>query len=347
MKEERNESYNIFVYGDGDFFAVDSEESVGHFMENMPEFISYISAFKCQKCGQIIAYSGEAELVETEEREMGKEHFYHEENSLECPKCKQELTIEVDFDEYAGSWFFEDESKGVEGVKVDGLEWLAEEHFKTETLRGEKEALQGVTSMLTSRVNDLIKQAKERRMYVLIVEGKDDRAVWEQFLLKEGVPIDDVDISVYGDGGASEAIRLASLFRGKKMRFIPHKLVIDSDGKMETILDGLKKKQIDDKRYHVLEEKEIESYLLDEQAIGQIISVEPERVKGFNDRLKGAAGKERLEKIFFEFTKTKPNDIVKGMIARAMKATPKEISSIIKEIQDSLKTDEIEDTDNY
>lgn len=347
MNKKKNESYEIYIFGAGHFFALDSEESVGYCIEDMPEFLSYISAFECQKCEQIIAYSGEAELVETDEREMGKEYFYHEENLFECPKCKQELTIEVDFNEYAGSWFFEDDNEGADGVKVDGLEWLAEEHFRSEMLRGEKEKLEGVASMLTSRVKDLIKQTNERRMYVLIVEGKDDRAVWDQFLLKEGVPLEDVDISVYGDGGASEAIRLASLFRGKKLRLIPHKLVIDSDGKMDAILDGLKKKQIDKKRYHVLEEKEIESYILDEEAIGQIISVEPDKVKRFNDCLKGAAGKERLERIFAEFTKSKPDDLVKGLVARAMKVTPKEIFSIIKEIRDSLETNETDDMENY
>jgi hypothetical protein len=301
-------------------------------MENMPESLSYITAFRCQKCGHVIAYFGEAELTETHERQMGDEHFYDEENWFTCSERKETLKIYVQFIEYATGWFFNDDHKGVEGISVDGLEWLVEEYFKSKMWRTEKEKLEGVASRLTSRIDDLIKEANEKRVYVLIVEGKEDLVVWEQFLLKEGVSLQDVDISIYGDGGASQAINLATFFRGRKMRLIPHKLVIDSDGKTQDILEGLKKKQIDKEYYHVLERKEIESYLLDEEAIGQIISVEPKKVKEFNDSLKGAQGKEKLDKIFVEFTKRKPDDGAKGLIARAMKQTPEEILSIIREI---------------
>jgi hypothetical protein len=332
---KQKDSHEIYVFDNSHFFALNLEESIGYGISDLPELFKWISAYKCEKCGHIMALSGEAELVEREEREMGPHDFYHDENTLECPQCKNAMNIEIEFDHYAMGWSCSEDLSGVEGVIIDGLEWLAEGYYKSERTLREKEELEGTASLLTSRLNDLLEKARQNRMYVLIVEGEDDRAIWEQFLLKEGVSLELIDIPLYEDGGMGEAIKKASMFRGKKLRLIPHKLIIDSDNDVKSAVERLEEKKIEQKNYCILKEKEIESYLLDEEAIARVLSVDVQLVRNFNADLKGAAGKERLDKIFINFTTRKPNAQAKALVARAIE-TPEEIMSVVREIRNSL-----------
>lgn len=333
-------SHRIYIFDDENFLVLDPEESVGYSVPDKPHFFTWVSAYKCQKCGQIMILSGDAELVGTDEREMGKEYFYHDENYLDCPQCKQKIAIEIGFSEYATGWFCEEDNSGIDEIGIDGLEWLAEEYFNSIKALREKEALEGVGSRLTHQLKELVEIVEKKRMYVLIVEGKDDRAIWEQFLLKEGIPLDLVDIPVYGEGGLNEAVKLATVFRLKRLKMVPHKLMLDSDNDIKSTIEKLEKNGIEKSDYHILKEKEIESYIIDEDAIARVVSVNVEEIRAFNEKLKGAIGKERLEKIVAHFTGHPPNSQAKGLIARALQKIPQEIMSILEEIRASLMKEE-------
>lgn len=329
-------SHEIYIFDDELFFALDPEESIGCSISERPEYFTWISAYKCQSCGRIMILSGDAALVETEEREMGLEYFYHGDDTLDCPQCKKEIMVEIEFSEYAMGWICDESNSGVDGITIDGLDGLAEKYFNSEKALREKEALEGVKSMLRDRLEELVELVEKKRMYVLIVEGKDDRAIWEQFILKKGIPLDCIDIPVYGEGGMNEAVKLASLFRGKKLRMVPHKVILDSDSDIKSATKKLQEKGIDKSDYYILKEKEIESYLIDTEAIARVLTVEIGELIAFNKKLSGAIGKERLEKIVKHFTGRPPDSQLKGLVARALKEIPEEIMNILEEIRSSL-----------
>ena len=59
---------------------------------------------KCSKCGHIITIDCSDlpfEVVETEQREMGVEKTYSADYEIECPKCKNEISIKYDVWEYS------------------------------------------------------------------------------------------------------------------------------------------------------------------------------------------------------------------------------------------------------
>jgi len=334
-------SHEVYIFDNEHFLALDLKESIGYGISEPPEFFTWVSAYKCQKCGQIIILSGDAGLDEKEEREMGFEYFYHGEDMLDCPQCHKEITVEVDFSEYAMGWICDESNSGVDGIAIDGLDWLARQYFNSERALREKEELEGTASMLTHQLTQLVELIKEKSMYVLMVEGKDDRAVWEQFLLRGNIPLDCVDIPVYGEGGLDEAVKMAAMFRGKKLKNIPHKLILDSDNDIKSATEKLEKKGIDKRDYCILKEKEIESYLLDEEAIARVLTVEIDELRAFNKGLKGGMGKERFEKIIAHFTGRPPDSPVKGLITRALGKIPEEIMSILEEIRSSLKKEDV------
>jgi hypothetical protein len=333
--------HQAFLHSGKDFLVLNTKDSLGYPTEEIGESFDWVSAYKCTNCGSVFLFSGTAELSEIDnERQMGPEKYYSDTEFFNCSKCNQKISIDVFFNEYATCWIFVEEISGVEGENIEGLEDLLEEYYKFKLASKEKGKLENRKKELENTVNNLLELIESHelrnRIYVLIVEGDDDRAIWEQFLRREEVPLECIDIVRLGKGGKSEAIKLAETFRANKLRLIPHKLVIDSDNNLEGILQELKAANLNPDSYHVLKEKEIESYLLEAEAIAKVINEKPEAIRIFLTRLKGGSGKETLDKVFLEYVGHKPDSLAKGLIAKALKKTPYEFKSIIEELEQVL-----------
>jgi hypothetical protein len=217
-------------------------------------------------------------------------------------------------------------------VAIGGLEELVSEYWNrgNKCLETEKTA-----DILRLRLDAFVKHTEKHKMFVLIVEGKDDQSVWQQFLMRESISRMEVEIVSFGDGGINEAIKLATVFKGPKLQNVPNILVIDSDNKLAEKIAKLKEKGI--KNYYVLKQKEVDSYLLDNRALAKILSVSVEEVQACADEIK-SQGKEKLENIFKHFTGRTPISEIKGLIARALDDIPPEFLEIIGIIRTALNT---------
>lgn len=328
---------------EGYCLSLNEKESAGLVFFEKPEYIDWISACRCKGCGQIITLFGAVEFDHTEKREMGPQYFYYDQNYSNCPNCGQDIDTDLMLTEYAYCWDYELDLSGAESILVEGLKSLAERQAKLESRTLETETLEKRMARLKDRIKQLKKQSESKNMYVLIVEGKDDQVVWEQFLLQENTPIHSIEILKYGDGGLDEAIKAAVMFRGRKLKMIPHKLIIDSDNNLEIAKKKLEKRGISESDFHILQKKEIDAYLLDQEAISQVLSINAEELEEFCGQLKGVKGKETLEAIGNHFIGRPLDSQSKGLIARAMKNTPEEIHSIISEIRAKVQEFDIEE----
>lgn len=330
----------IYFIAEGSCLALNEKESVGYVFDPKPEYFEWISACKCSRCNQIIILNGDVFYDHAEDREMGPEYWYFDTQYLNCPNCGQDIYVDLILTEYAYAWDCELELSGAEEIWIDGLKELAEMTAHLDRISLEKETLERETETLKEKIRRIRDHAEIGNIFILIVEGKDDRVVWEQFLKRESVPIDSIDILTYGGGGIDEAIKLASIFRGKVLKRIPHMLIIDSDNKIEGIKNKLKKYGIHEGNVHILREKEIDAYLLDEEAIARVLSIDTQKLKEFIERSKIAPGKELLDAIGKEFIGHPLDSQTKGLIARAVKKIPEEIHHIISEIKGALSSKE-------
>lgn len=158
----------------------------------------------------------------------------------------------------------------------------------TGKLRGHLMKTKKTAKVSRACLDAFTKYVQKHKMFVLIVEGKDDQAVWRQFLIKEYIPLTDVEIVGLGQGGIDEAIKLAVVFRGAKLQNVPNLHIIDSDNALEKTTE-LKAKGI--QNYVVLGEKEIDSYLLDYEALAKILSVSVKDVQDYGESLKNRGRK--------------------------------------------------------
>lgn len=167
------------------------------------------------------------------------------------------------------------------------------------------------------------------------VEGRDDSAIWTQLLTRSRIDTDRVDIVTYGEGGKSEAVKAAKIFRSKLLKNIPHKVIIDSDSDYEKTTNELRNAGVADSDSHVLRKKEIESYLLDSEAIAIVLNDKAARVSVIMKSLKGE-GKEKLERLFRALNGPPLDASVKGLIARALPSVPAELMGVVDEVRLSL-----------
>jgi len=330
------ENSEVHLFHENDFLSLEMglNYTQWHVVEELPDFFTSVSAHRCKKCDQTLIVIGEASFEETDQREMGPEYYYYIHQDLTCPKCGQDAEVGIQITYYAHCWDIDSDNIGVEDVWIEGLDWLAEKYWELERISAEKETL---TRKLERQAEEALRLSERSNFYVLIVEGKDDVAVWEQFLSNREIPLDNVQIEKYGEGGLNEAIKAAKLFSGKKLKLIPHKLILDSDNDPKSVLKTLKENGIKKEHFHILERKEIDSYLLDEQAISDVLSIKKEDLEDFTKNLK-LKGKARLEAIFQQFMGHPPDPQTKGLIVRAMKKIPDEIMSIIWEIESNLES---------
>jgi len=333
----------IYFIAEGYCLVLNEKESVGHVFSKEPEYFEWISACRCNKCGQIIIIFGDAQFDHAKEREMGPEYWYFDTQYYNCPNCGQSIIADLILTQYAYIWDCELDLSGAEKIHLEGLRELAEIKAHYESILSEKRTLEQRILILQNRIQQIKDRAESIKIYVLIVEGKDDQVIWEQFLKREGAPMDSIEILTYGKGGIDEAIKAATMFRGRVLRKIPHKLIIDSDNNIKEVESKLKKHGIRRDNFHILKEKEIEAYLLDEEAIARVLSIDITELKEFIKKLKGARGKEKLDAIGNRFIGHPPNSQTKGLIARAIKEVPEEIRSIISEIIKVLSSEIMEE----
>jgi len=156
----------------------------------------------------------------------------------------------------------------------------------------------GASQMLVSA-----KGAKTAPDFVLVCEGKTDKAIWTALIGRGGVNTSRVKI-VEHDGGWQESIRVGMLLRilnDVGTICVPFVVLLDSDNKSGAKQAEAKRAGLSEDEYHVLAEKEIESYLLDADAIADALGLDQPAVKKAIAAKRGRGGKSRLDKTLSEF----------------------------------------------
>jgi predicted ATPase len=172
--------------------------------------------------------------------------------------------------------------------------------------------------------------------YLLIVEGRDDVKIWSKFLDREHVDPIRVRVASSGEpaGGHTKALEIGKFIKRARIP-TPFKIIVDSDNKHQEKEGILKKEGFKPNEYHILSEKEIESYLVANKAISNLTAKPAEEVSKAIKNAQGS-GKDKLKDIFLKLGFSEPNDCSKEYLA-AQIDIPNEIVSLIKEIKDSLK----------
>jgi len=170
--------------------------------------------------------------------------------------------------------------------------------------------------------------------YLLIVEGRDDVKVWGKFLERENVDPIKVRIASSGEpaGGHTKALEIGKFIKRARIP-TPFKIILDSDNKHQEKEETLKKEGFKDNEYHILSEKEIESYLVDAKAISSLTAKPTEEVEESIHSAQGS-GKAKLKNIFLQLGFSEPNDCSKEYLAAQIEI-PEEILLLIKEIKEN------------
>ena len=172
--------------------------------------------------------------------------------------------------------------------------------------------------------------------YLLIVEGRDDVKVWGKFLERENVDPIKVRVASSGEpaGGHTKALEIGKFIKRARIP-TPFKIILDSDNKHQEKEETLQKEGFKDNEYHILSEKEIESYLVDAKAISSLTAKPTEEVEESMRSAQGS-GKAKLKNIFLQLGFSEPNDCSKEYLA-AQIDIPEEVLSLINEIKESFE----------
>ncbi len=186
----------------------------------------------------------------------------------------------------------------------------------------------------------------EMPLFLLIVEGRDDNKIWRKFLQKTGIDFvkERVHVVSPGDsedknGGYKKAIEMG-IFIKKARILTPFRIVLDSDGESRRTEkeNELKQARFSTEEYYILDEKEIESYLLDPAIISKTITHKTidEIEEAINTSNRG--GKEKLDNVFLKLGLSKPSAGTKELLVANMAESdiPAEISSIIDKIKTKI-----------
>jgi predicted ATPase len=186
----------------------------------------------------------------------------------------------------------------------------------------------------------------EMPLFLLIVEGRDDNKIWRKFLQKTGIDFvkERVPVASPGDsedknGGYKKAIEMGIFIKKARMP-TPFMIVLDSDGESRKAEKEkeLKQARFSTEEYYILDEKEIESYLLDPAIISKTITHKTidEIEEAINTSNRG--GKEKLDDVFLKLGLSKPSAETKELLVANMAESdiPAEISSIIDKIKTKI-----------
>ena len=165
---------------------------------------------------------------------------------------------------------------------------------------------------------------------IIIVEGRDDVKIFNQFLVKEGTDpkIEKINIVTPSEkgGGSSEVIKFGKMLKRTRIE-IPFLIILDSDRRKEKKEQEMKNEGFRNDEYFILEKEEIEEYLIDSNAISKIARKPSAEIREIISGTKGT-GKEKLGRILKRLG-IQPNSEIKALIVRHLESTPKEISDII------------------
>jgi predicted ATPase len=172
--------------------------------------------------------------------------------------------------------------------------------------------------------------------FQLIVEGKDDTAIWDKWLENAGIRAPDaVVIRADGEGEAKKLAVFLKFLRDSGFAETPSLLVVDggSDPRAKhTALSGM----LGQNDFHILSQSEIDDYLVDADAIAAVLGVEIPKVQQAIASV-GGQGKPRLKAILRKLGHKDAGTEVKALIANAMDHPPKEMEEIINRIRLVLK----------
>ena len=132
-----------------------------------------------------------------------------------------------------------------------------------------------------------------------------------------------------------EAIKACTLLDKPVLKDIPKKLILDSDNNRDETEKKLKKYGIGKENYHILEKKEIDSYLIDSKALSTVSGLDEKYVEDLIEKHK-ITSKGGLENMFFKELGIKATSEIKGLIARNLPDTPEEFKAICEEIKNTL-----------
>lgn len=209
---------------------------------------------------------------------------------------------------------------------------------------GKKLLKQGVVKswLLLSQVKTL-----SSGKFILVVE--DNVKLWNKFIEKSGLFSNSDKIKVItgktdSNGGWIEAVKtgvLLKLLNDMGVLSIPFIIVLDSDNKKTEKEKKLGEEKLSTEEYHILEEKEIEDYLLDAEAISKITGKSQTDVTASISKY-GGGGKEKLEKVFRDLMGSgyKVSEEVKLLVLVNMRENPGEISSILDALKSRLTPNE-------
>jgi 5S rRNA maturation endonuclease (ribonuclease M5) len=184
-------------------------------------------------------------------------------------------------------------------------------------------------------VDILTRVNAQRPSCILIVEGKDDKAILQQLLAKTKLDVTKIVLTTGAHaGGWEDAIRTVEFLKRIRLE-IPCFVVLDSNGDPKGKLSALTKLGVTEKNAHVLKKKEIESYIIDPQALSKVLNADSDEIARELAEIK-IKGKGKLETIFKKRGLPNPDDQVKGLIARALPSVPDEIMSLAKRIIETM-----------
>lgn len=325
-------------YNEEEISSLKLEGQVYYDVESLPHKIRALLPIRCVNCSAVLLWEDYFLEYEQEGKAMGIKTSFELIIDTVCPRCQADLMARISIMHYAGHISFDGYScRRCRLLDIQGLDELiigldSERLQLARLLEGvfsEREEMQREIKYL----NELPRYDPHSPKYVLVTEGKDDVFVWKGLLQNKGIEPERLRIRIlHGvrEGGFDEAIATYELIK-KMQLFCKTKLVVDSDNKKIEVLNKLKKSNILPSNYHILERKEIESYLFDPEAISAITGISKEQVE---ERMKeiGMSGKRQLDQLFRSFNLISPDEQVKYLIARRLTKMPKEIQEIIEEI---------------
>jgi len=171
---------------------------------------------------------------------------------------------------------------------------------------------------------------------LLIVEGRDDLLVWKAILLAselsddEGLRIQKAD----GWKGACSMAQFVSLLGEIGIHSVDYLVVLDSDGRRDERLNEVSQYGLDLDRCFVLAEKELESYLIDAEALARVTGKDQAWVRDVISSIKGR-GKEKLRTILGK-AGLQPDAGVFQALVLNMSELPGELSDVVERIRSTL-----------
>jgi predicted ATPase len=169
-------------------------------------------------------------------------------------------------------------------------------------------------------------------LVILLVEGRDDVKIWQQFLTREGTDIVSLPLKIVPGlkQGGREGVVAAASFLNRLGPPLSFYAVLDKDGE-KSLVAKLREEGVPQENYHFLSRGEIEDYLLEPSAISALVNKKQAEVEEVLGTI-GGHGKERLEAVLTKLGISKVSSEVKELIVLHLSQIPLEIHTIAKEL---------------